>query len=439
MSGAFDNIHPTLSFEGALNILAEKENNLKCSSDYYMAVSHLLNFPCQRTEDVLLGVASNESDSQAVRLARRKSVEVLGRFGCKRALPILAKCLDHSDRYLVENAVWSLLQIGCQDPTIHQRLIGLLDEDQGNQRIIIQCLAGLAVRDATDMIQKCLKSPVVSVQTAAGSALCRLLGDRSYVSDLKPVLFSASQMDRQMVIEDLADCKGIELIDSVLKSPVSPVFRMRFVQAVSSEQSANSSTRFSLIDKLDQILVDSPKSLLLSSCFDGYASVKDYFDGLFSNDFARCYHCLGRLSDMEGRIIWPIFLQKWYESAFNDYGAHYFFLRLVGLASGWPAECVSRLEDILLEAVDNRRPQFSKSRHIALLSYFNLSPEKITADFLLRIIEPSDRSWQLQYAVLMIAEQLQVERVVLLHEYFGDRKTTSLHPFVQAKLIRFLS
>ena len=209
MAGQFDNIHPSLSFEKALGILATPEEDLDLSSDYYMAVCHLLNFPGDRTEDALLNIASNESDTQAIRLARRKSLEILGRLGCCRALPVLARCLDNSDPYLVENAVWSLLQIGSNDPVVHQRLMDLLVENQSNQRIIIQCLAGLDVQEAVDVIQQCLKSPTDSVRTAAGSALCRLTGDRGYLDALEPLLFSVSQMDRQMVIEDLADCGGI--------------------------------------------------------------------------------------------------------------------------------------------------------------------------------------------------------------------------------------
>ena len=126
MPGTFDNIHPTLTQESALRILVSPEEDLEFSSDYYMAVSHLLNFPGAQTEDALLEIAKNESRSQAIRLARRKSLEVLARLGCTRALPVVVQCLNHDDPYLVENAVWALLQLGCQDSNAHQRLIELL-------------------------------------------------------------------------------------------------------------------------------------------------------------------------------------------------------------------------------------------------------------------------------------------------------------------------
>ena len=443
MTSKFNNIHPGLSFENALSILETPESDLEFSSDYYMAVCHLLNFPGARTEDALLTVANNESDTQATRLARRKSLEILGRLGCNRALPVLIKCLDHSDPYLVENAVWSLLQLGCDDHAVHQRLMDLLVENQVNQRILIQCLAGLDVQKAVDAIQQCLKSSTDSVRTAAGSALSRLTDDRFYLKALEPVLFSASQMDRQMVMEDIADCKGIELLGSVLKSPVSPVFRLRFVQAVWPSPAAGTSTLdFKLVSVLDQILTDSPDSLLLKQGLhiESNVSVSDCFEALFSNDFARCYQSLLRLSCVEGSKLWPLFLQQWNDRAFNDYGAHYFFVRLIGFVASWPAEGVCVLEKLLLEAVENLRPQFSKSRPVALLSLLDLSPQTISWPWLLVLLESPDSPWQLQYAVLMVVDRLAGQYQSALQHYLDDSKKISItHPFVCEKLACILS
>ena len=440
MAGQFDNIHPSLSFEKALGILATPEEDLDLSSDYYMAVCHLLNFPGDRTEDALLNIASNESDTQAIRLARRKSLEILGRLGCSRALPVLARCLDDSDPYLVENAVWSLLQIGSNDPEVHQRLMDLLVENQSNQRIIIQCLAGLDVQEAVDVIQQCLKSPTDSVRTAAGSALCRLTGDRGYLDALEPLLFSVSQMDRQMVIEDLADCGGIELLDSILKSPVSPVFRLRFVQAVLPPLETSLTAKWNLLDVLDQILTDSPDSLLLRQTLDKEMSISECLEGLFSNDFARCYQCLLYLSGVDGSKLGPLLLQQWNDRAFNDYGAHYFFVRLIGLVSSWPDDIISILEKLLLEAVDNLRPQFGKSRPAALLSLLNLSSKQLSSHFLIDILESSNSSWQLQYAALMVAEQLPEREQLILHQHLGaEGHLSAAHAYVRKKLSRVLA
>ena len=125
-------------------------------------------------------------------------------------------------------------------------------------------------------------------------------------------------------------------------------------------------------------------------------SISEYLEGLFSNDFARCYQCLLYLSGVDGSKLGPLLLQQWNDRAFNDYGAHYFFVRLIGLVSSWPDDIISILEKLLLEAVDNLRPQFSKSRPAALLSLLNLS-SKIILSFLIDILESSSSSWQLQW------------------------------------------
>ena len=48
--GRFDNIHLGLSQEEALRSLTLPEEQLESASDYYMAASHLINFPGGATE-----------------------------------------------------------------------------------------------------------------------------------------------------------------------------------------------------------------------------------------------------------------------------------------------------------------------------------------------------------------------------------------------------
>ena len=46
MTGLFDNIHAGLDQQGAIDILSKEVGILESESDYYMAISHLINFPC---------------------------------------------------------------------------------------------------------------------------------------------------------------------------------------------------------------------------------------------------------------------------------------------------------------------------------------------------------------------------------------------------------
>ena len=110
MSGLFDNIHPELDLNGAIDILTREFEDLDSESDYYMAVSHLVNFPGQLANEALMNFLGRVSTESAVLLAQRKAVEVLARLGVTQARAKIASFLDSSDIYMVENAAWALAQ-----------------------------------------------------------------------------------------------------------------------------------------------------------------------------------------------------------------------------------------------------------------------------------------------------------------------------------------
>ncbi|MFY9251452.1 MAG: HEAT repeat domain-containing protein, partial [Vulcanococcus sp.] len=139
----FNNIHLGLSHEEALRILTLPETELDAASDYYMAASHLINFPGETSESALIALLKNPSEGQSTRLAQRKAVEVLGQLKAEQAIPVIGDCLDSDDIYLVENSAWALQQLNCQDQALHQRLIALLQDETQNRRVVIQSLAGL--------------------------------------------------------------------------------------------------------------------------------------------------------------------------------------------------------------------------------------------------------------------------------------------------------
>ena len=141
-SSSYDNIHPGLSHHDALAILEQSLDSLDSASDYYMAAAHLVNFPGNKTEEALLRLIDNSSTEQAVNLARRKAVEVLGRLGVQRSIPSIGRCLRSDDPYLVENAAWALLQLNCQDVELHQAMFQLLNDPSQSRRVLIQALVG---------------------------------------------------------------------------------------------------------------------------------------------------------------------------------------------------------------------------------------------------------------------------------------------------------
>ena len=138
MSGLFDNIHPGLDQQGAVDILSKEVDVLESESDYYMAVSHLINFPGPKTSQALLSFLDKCSADVLVGLAQRKAVEVLARLGVTEAKPKIASFLASSDIYMVENAAWALARLNCQDPEVHQRMIHLVDDACQNQRVYLR-------------------------------------------------------------------------------------------------------------------------------------------------------------------------------------------------------------------------------------------------------------------------------------------------------------
>ena len=180
--------------------------------------------------------------------------------------------------------------------------------------------------------------------------------------------------------------------------------------------------------------MDSPFELQLPPP-PGIDSATDaLFEGLFSNDFARSYNCLRVLSEAKSDDLWPILRNLWEAKAFNDYGAHYFFVLLIGSVCGWPTESKTELKNLLINAIENKRPQFSKSRPIALLALFSLSPEMLTTSFLMDCLASSTRAWTLHYAVLLIVDRADSEtREEIVHYILESRANILSNPFVKIK------
>ena len=158
MSGALDNIHPELDQSSTINILLKDVNDVDSESDYYMAVSHLVNFPDSVSIQALMRFLEYSSPAKSVRLAQRKAVEVLARLNAVEAELAIASCLSSLDIYMIENAAWALAELNCQEPSVHSLMIELVQDTSQNQRVLIQSLAKLNVTLAIPAIKNLLYS-----------------------------------------------------------------------------------------------------------------------------------------------------------------------------------------------------------------------------------------------------------------------------------------
>ena len=425
----FDNIHLGLSQEEALRILTLPVDELESASDYYMAASHLINFPGEATEEALIKLVVESSDNQSMRLARRKAVEVLGRLQVSRAAVPIGACLRSDDPYLVENSAWALEQLGSQDADLHRQMTELLADPTQNRRVLIQTLAALGVASALPTILPLTDDETPGVRGAARAALVRLGGDSAQVMALEDHLTLPNQMDRHSAIQDIMDCEAGALLPSVLQAPVSPVFRMRALTALWPE-GASEFQQLSLTAALDRLLRDRPDDLVLVHRYDETPADDFLIQEFFGTDFSRCYLGLQTLLQRPELLLWPRLKQRWEEEAHNDYGAHYFFIRLFGSLTNWPDDAKSTILGWLKEAVETQRPQFMKSKPAAMLSLAALSPDDCL-EALPRWSDPEQTSfWECRYAAAMVREQLGAGMAPSGNEP---------HPFVQARLATLTS
>ena len=403
-SSRFNNIHPGLDLEESLRILSLPVAELESSSDRYMAAAQLLNFPGWQSEQALLQLLADGDKTQATQLAKRKAVEVLARLGCRDAIQSIGKCLNSDDHYLVENAAWALHQLGCQDQGFINQMVALLADRRQNRRVLIQSLAGLRVMQALPEISALQNDDRPGVRGAAIAAVATLSGSKDRILSLGEQLFLPNQMDRQSAIQDVIDAGAQELLEEIMRTPVSPVFRMRAVRLLWPEAQPLCNG-LSLLDTLDSLLLDSPESLQLVHSYGEKQENLFLINEFFGTDFSRCYLALQTLACEAGEHLWPLLEQRWLEEAHNDYGAHYFFIRLFAMVANWGPE-KTKVENHCEDAIFNRRPQFTKSRPAAILALLRLQPERLNA-LIPQLLDPVvESNWECRYASWMAVAQM---------------------------------
>jgi len=402
--GRFNNIHPGLDQEESLRILSLPVAELEASSDRYMAAAQLLNFPGRQSEQALLQLLAEVDETQATQIAKRKAVEVLARLGCRDAIKSIGMCLISDDHYLVENAAWALHQLGCQDQGFINQMVALLADRRQNRRVLIQSLAGLRVMQALPEISALQDDDRPGVRGAAIAAVVTLAGSRDRILSLGEQLFLPNQMDRQSAIQDVIDAGAQELLEEIMRTPVSPVFRMRAVRLLWPEAQPLCNG-LSLLDTLDSLLLDSPESLQLVHSYGEKQENLFLINEFFGTDFSRCYLALQTLACEAGEHLWPLLEQRWLEEAHNDYGAHYFFIRLFAMVANWGPE-KTKVENHCEDAIFNRRPQFTKSRPAAILALLRLQPERLNA-LIPQLLDPVvESNWECRYASWMAVAQM---------------------------------
>ena len=434
----FDQL-PILSREEAFDILSRPIYELKLSSDYYKAVFHLQRYPGNDTEEALISLLESDLYSQPLILAKRKAIEILAYFNCKRAIPLIGTYLRSDDPYLVENAASALNSLKCKDSNFHNIIASLLDDSIQNRRVLIQSLAGMGVDSYLDKINSFIdkKSYTSDIYGAAIAAVIKLSGSKNHLDNLKMLLTSRNQTERQTAVQDIIDSGAIELLPDVLQTPISPFFRIRAINILwpIGIEDFNELNVFNLIDN---VITDSPGSINTIDNYSDEKSIEFLINEFFNTDFNRSYISLRKLSSKEPCIIWEV-LSNYLERFKRDYGALYFLINLFNIITDWDEEMLEQISEIFYFATSDVWPNYMKFRPLAISGFIRLNQSNCQDQIDNWIDKSLTPYWVCRYSVLM-----QIERNLIKNQPENYKKrieylSKDQHPFVSSKAKNILN
>lgn len=386
-----------LTEDQAIALLDTPQDQISEDDSRYIAASHLVNFPTERSIQALIRAVQQTDPTLENRIVRRKSVETLGRLQAVQALPVIRTCLSDEDCYTVENAAWAIGEIGTQDPAILADVAQLLDKPGQTYRVIIHTLAKLDYQPALEQIRRFTDDTDLPTASAAITAICRLTSDDAQMGQVVAMLQHSNVLARRLSIQDLIDARYYNAIPDIARCPVSLVFRLRGIRMLAEVGIATGAISFSAIQPyLEQSLRDHPADLDLVHRYDQLPDLPFLIQELYETDFGRCYLATQTILEHYPDAAPAALFATYAESATQDYGAHFHVMKLFGWLKHVPAY------DLLIEALHNKQPQFQKSRAAAAIALAELDDPRAIPELKTCL---DSKIWDLKYAALMALEQ----------------------------------
>ena len=397
MDNRFSNIF-NLTEDQAIALLKKPLNSEDGTSERYVGAAHLINFPTPRSIQALIEAVEDRDPSLENRIARRKAVESLGRLKAVEALPILKSCLADEDVLTVENAVWSIGEIGTEDESILEAIANLLTKPNQSYRTIIHTLANFDYQPAVERIKPFTSYEDEPVQSAAIASVARLTGDNSQMERVVEFLQHDNINARRACIQDLIDAEYYPAISAIALAPISIAFRLRGIRLLAAKGIGTGEITFTDIESsLDRIIRDRPQDIELVHEYDQPPSLEFLMGELYHTDFGRCYLADKTLLEVYPKEAPEALLKTYAEEAHNDYGAHFHVVKLLGMLKHRPSY------DLIVEALHNTSPQFQKSRAAAAIALGNLGLTDAIPVLKETLNTPI---FDLKYACLLALEQL---------------------------------
>ncbi len=397
MDNRFSNIF-NLTEDQAIALLKKPLGTEDGTSERYVGAAHLVNFPSQRSIEALIEAVEDRDPSLENRIARRKAVESLGRLKAIDALPTLKSCLTDEDVLTVENAVWSIGEIGTEDKSILEAIVRLLTKPNQTYRTIIHTLANFDYQPAIALIKPFIYHDDESVRSAAIASFARLRRDNSQMGLVVDFLQSGNINARRGCIQDLIDTEYYPAISAIAKAPISIAFRLRGIRLLAAKGIGAEKITFAEIESsLDRIIRDRPQDIEMVHEYDQEPPLEFLIGELYHTDFGRCYLAGKTLIETYPEVAPEALLQTYAEEAHNDYGAHFHVVKLLGLLKHKPSY------ELMIEALHNTSPQFQKSRAAAAIALGNINATSAIPVLKETLTTPI---FDLKYACLLALEQL---------------------------------
>ena len=426
-SNPFHNL-PKIKKRDAINILRKPISEVKILADYYKAVFHLANFPCEESEIILLDFIKYDYEKLEYKIAKRKAIEVLAIFDCKKAIPIIADFLKNDDDYLVETAIWSLGKLKCDDIDIINTICSILYKKFNNKRVVIQTLTELGIKKEIDKIRSLSTDTQSSngVKGASFAALIRLCGEEDKLSNLKDFLRQSNQNDRHCAVQDVINAGHISVLPFLIKSPISPSFKLQAIDSLWIDE-LECWKNIKLINTLDSVITDDPKKIDTLEIINFKKDLNFLIEQLFHTDFNRCYQSMKEIDKYPPDEVLYCLNSNW-DRAKSDYGAIYFFINAYKILLEKQMNDKSILDKVDFLLSDNWPNHMKfKSSAIQILGYLNDTKfYSFLSKFSDQICTPY---WKNRYAVLLVLQNKQIH----IKKSFAKLFLNDSHRFVRLK------
>ena len=428
-SNPFHNL-PKIKKKDAFNILRKPISEVKLLADYYKAVFHLANFPGKESEIVLLDFIKYDCERLEYKIAKRKAIEVLAIFDCKKAIPTIADFLqnDNNDDYLIETAIWSLGKLKCNDFDIINNICSILHKQFCNKRVVIQTLTDLGVRKEIDKIRSLSKDKESSngVKGASFAALIKLAGEEDKLIYLKEFLRLPNQNDRHCAVQDIISAGHLSVLPFLIKATISPSFKLQAIESLWGNEVVFSEN-INLINCIDSVILDDPNNIETLEIKNFNNDLSFLIDQLFHTDFNRCYQSIKELIKYPSDKILYCLNNNW-DRAKSDYGALYFFINVYKLLLDKQI-----FDEFILDKVDfllsDKWPNYMKFKSSAIQVLGCLNDTKFYNNINHFSDEEHTPYWKNRYTALLVLQNKEIH----IQKEFIKFFLNDSHRFVRLK------